>query len=380
MNIRNEESCSEQFAVISYSHSDTAQVNAELSVYDDNSVCYWYDNRMTGGKGYDTQFFDILDNKNCKGIIFFISDSFLLSIPCAKEMQYFFEKYGIGNPDKFCLFVLPKDYPYDNADAIYEHVDKYVFEQNDEEVRKKLRFLNEHIEIFLKLNRGGKEIYAVLGNVQNYAGVYCEDGQLFNNAGIIFGHKQITNEVFGYFPQSQTRKTGVPDIPENRAERYLDKKPAYYAPIEWLVIKDNEQSATFLSRGLLFAVDYLSIKYPFRNTDYSIGQHIKDNFLKYFRQEPSDKRTIKEIRFLSEPELKALLRRNQNNVKKKSEILLPEPTFFAQLSNRKNAVAFWLAGDMNDAKRVDAGVEGLSEEPVGVELYYIRIVIDVEKN
>jgi len=377
MNIKTEESSLEQYAIISYSHADTEKVKSELQMFDKNGICYWFDERMTGGKEYDVQFFEILDNKNCKGIIYFINDDFLLSEPCAGEMEHFHEKYGTGNADKFCLFILPDGYPYKDADAIYDKVDKYVVEKNDAETRKKLRYLDGHIDLYLKLNLAGKRIFATLGNTNNYISTYCEEGQLFYNAGIISGHKQVSNVTLGYFPQKQTRRSSPSDIEKTYVERDSDKERAFYAPLEWLVIKDTEKSQTLLSKELLFAVDYLSFKCPYKQTDKTIEEHIKEYFLKHFKHD-DDKRKIKTIRFLSENELKTLITRYKKDLYKLREILLPEPTYFAQLSSRKNAPAFWLAGDINDAKRVDAATESLSEQKAGVELYYVRIVVEVE--
>jgi len=379
MNIKTEESSLEQYAIISYSHADTEKVKSELQMFDKSGICYWFDERMTGGKEYDEQFFEILDNENCKGIIFFVNDEFLLSEPCAGEMKHFHEKkYGTGNTDKFCLFVLPDGYPYKNADAIYDKVDKYVAEKNDAETRKKLRYLNGHIDLFLKLNSDGKKIFATLGNTNNYISTYCEEGQLFYNAGIICGHKQISNIFWGYFPQKQSRRASASDIEKTGKERNADNEIAYYSPLEWLVIRDTENSQTFLSKELLFAIDYLSLKYPYKHTDKTIEEQIKECFLKYFQQD-NDKRKIKTIRFLSENDLKTLITRYKKDLNKLREILLPETTYFAQISNRKNVPAFWLAGDMNDARRVDAATESLSEQKAGVELFYVRIVVEVEE-
>ena len=388
MNIKNEESFSEQYTIISYSHADSEVVKAELKMFDNNGICYWFDERMTGGKGYDKQFIDILDNKNCKGIVFFVGDAFLLSGPCADEMKYFYDNYhsdNSKNSDKFCLFILPDKYPYSDADAIYDKVDKYVAEKNDAEIRKMLRYLNSHIDLFLELNRNGKEIYATLGNTNNYISTYCEEGQLFYDAGIIFGHKQENNVILGYFPQLQDWNTGASDFEKTGEIRNADKELAYYAPLEWFVIKDTEKSQTLLSKELLFSIDYLSLKYPYRPTNKTIEEQIKERFLKYFRQ-GDDNRKIITIRFLREDELRALLRRSQRDIKKRREILLPEPTYFAQISNRKHIQAFWLAvddkndaNDKNDVRRVDAATESLSDKETGVELYYVRIVVEVEK-
>jgi len=182
---KKKEKLSEKYAVISYSHANTDVVNADLKAYEENDVCYWYDGQMTVGRGFDTQFNEKLDDKNCKGIIFFVSDQFLLSDPCGKEMKYFKEKYGIDNPDKFCLFVLPSGYPYDNADKIYDKVERFVHEKNDEETRKKLRHLSGHIELYLDLLRNGKEKFVTLGDAEAYVKDCCEEGKLFHKAGII---------------------------------------------------------------------------------------------------------------------------------------------------------------------------------------------------
>ncbi|GBU29667.1 hypothetical protein R84B8_03240 [Treponema sp. R8-4-B8] len=374
MRITNEQGFSEKYAIISYSHADSEKVKHELKMFDDNGICYWFDESMTAGtEGYDKQFCKMLDNQNCKGIIYFVSDAFLLSEPCAKEMEYFKKNYGIGNPEKFCLFILPAGYPYSDADMIYDKVDKYVVEKNDAEIRKMLRHLNSHIDLFLDLNQHGTVLYATLGNVNNYISTYCEKGQTFYNADIISGY-EYSYDTFGTFPQIETKENDLKKI----EFRDADKKPALYKPVEWLVFGNN----ILLSKKLLFAVDYLSLKYPLDknncNNNKTITEQIKDKFDKYFRQ-GDDKRKINKVRFLSEYELQTLLMGARGDIKKRREILLPDPTYFAQISNRKDVQAFWLAGDINDARRVDVATESLSCQEAGVELYYVRIVIEVEK-
>jgi hypothetical protein len=377
MNITNEESTLEQYAIISYSRSDLNAVKAELKEFDNQNVCYWYDERMNDGIGYDTQFRNTLHNNNCKGIIFFLSDSFLLSDPCAEEMREFKDKYGVENPNKFCLFILPEGYPRKDENKILEKVNQYVEENKDNvKIQERAKNLKEHIGLFLELNRNGKVNSVVIGNKNNYIDKSCEDG-LFYEAGITFGHKRLSNEILGSFPQLQEL-----DDDERQRQREFDKKLAHYAPIEWIVIKENEQTQTLLSKKLLFAVDYLNLKYPFIETDKTLEDKIKESFMEHFEPEDNDKGKIKKetMRFLSERELQYLLKRNQKNLEKKYEILQPKATFFAQTSDVKDAPAFWLAGDINDARWVDAATESLSEQKVGTELYYVRVVVDIEKN
>jgi len=374
MKISNEQSLSEKYAIISYSHDDAEKVKYELKMFDDNGICYWFDEGMTAGtEGYDKQFCKMLDNQNCKGIIYFISDAFLLSEPCANEMEYFKKKYNIGNPDKFCLFILPNGYPYKDDDAIIKNVLKYVSEKNNEEITEKLLHVKEHIDLFLELNQHGTVLHATLGNTNNYISNYCRNGQTFYNAGIVFGY-EYSYDIFGTFPQIETKENDSKKV----EARDVDKKPALYKPVEWLIFGNN----ILLSKKLLFAVDYLNLKYPLEKNTYNnnktVAEQIKNKFFKYFRP-GDDNRKIKTVRFLSEYELQALLGGTKGNINKRREILLPEATYFAKISNRKDAHMFWLAGDINDARRVDVATESLSNQKAGIELYYVRIVIEVEK-
>ncbi|MCL2712903.1 MAG: putative Ig domain-containing protein, partial [Methanomassiliicoccaceae archaeon] len=181
---------SKQYAIVSYSHANTDAVVSELESYEKNGVRFWFDGQMTAGRGYDTQFNERLDKKKCKGIIFFISDQFLLSVPCAEEMRYFKEKYGVDNPDKFCLFVLPPEYPYDTVDKVYEKVERYVREKDDDSETQKLGYLNDHIDLYMDLTRNGKEKFVTLGNAEEYVKDSCEEGKLFDNAGIVSKKKR----------------------------------------------------------------------------------------------------------------------------------------------------------------------------------------------
>jgi hypothetical protein len=392
MNISNNQCTSEQYAVISYSHEETSaeKVKNELKMYEENGVCYWYDNAMEGGKSYREQFFNALDNNNCKGIIFFINEPFLFSPNCAAEVKYFLDNYGVNNEDKFCFFVLPSDFPISGANdkavnsknlkiKVSDYVKNCMKEnpENEEYFLEHLTELGKHIDWFLDISKNGEALCGFLGNLNNYIEKYCEDGQIFKNYGIIYGHKQIDNIIFGYFPQNEKQKTsGAKEIEKYFKERILDKTKAYYAPVEWIVIRDDNNSQTLLSKHLLFSIDYLSLMFPYSN-GLTVNDFLKDSF--EFFEPDEDRRKIKKIRFLLKEEFDALFIKRKNYIQKKRELLLPDYTYFAQISNRKNAPAFWLAGDMEDARRVDTGLEGLSDQPAGVELYYVRVVIEVEK-
>ncbi|MDR0778178.1 MAG: toll/interleukin-1 receptor domain-containing protein [Methanomassiliicoccaceae archaeon] len=382
MNVKDKDVTSENYAIISYSHADTDNVMNELKLYDDNNVCYWFDGSMRAGGSFETQFFEKLDNKNCKGMIIFMCERFLLSKPCAEEMRYFFEKYGTGTKDKFCLFVMPRgNFPYSDGEMIYEAVIEYI-ERTNPDLIKNAMSLPKHIDHYLKLNGGGTAIYTVVGNGGNYIETACKDG-VFHDAEIIFGHTQTNDLKFGYFPQTQNR-TGSSEIEKKTVKRSFDKQPAYYSKVNWLIISDNDNSATLLSRDLLFTADYLNLKYPIKPSDKSVSDKIRELFQEHCVIGEDEKWTVKKVRFLTESELRILLARSQKEQKyrteNRSKLLLPKTTYFSQVSDRTNVIAFWLAGDMENARHVDTWKDGgLSETYTGVETFYVRIVIEVAK-
>ena len=383
MNVKEGDTTSENYAIISYSRRDTEAVKHELETYDANNICYWFDKSMMGGESYESQFFEKLENPNCKGIIFFMSEEFLLSQPCGREMEHFLNKYGVNNEKKFCLFIMPKNFPASGDDQIYGKVMDYHNKTypNDYSKTKKLP---HHIDLLLKLNENGKAIYVTLGNGNNYIETYCEEGQLFREAAIIFGHTHTNEYTFGYFPQNQKKVAGASGVNALDAKRALDKQPAYYSKINWLIISDNDKSATLLSRDLLFAVNYLDLKYPLKPGSPKVSEVIKEIFIANFRDDDEKKWKIKNVRFLSDKELDILLARAQKDPRKivenKSKVLLPKETFFSQAQNRSNIGAFWLAGDMDNARRVDLWKESPSDMELGAETYHVRVVVDVDKS
>jgi hypothetical protein len=330
---------------------------------------------MTGGENYEDKFFNAMDRKNCKGIIFFISESFLLSKACAEEMRYFIDNHKEKNTDKFCLIVLPKDFPSSDAGKIEMRVREYV--ERNGEMADRASNLAENIELFLKLNEGGKLIHATLGD-EDYIRRYCEEGQVFDRSAISFGRTETTECTFGYFPQKQGKNAQTSGKEANFEPRPLDEKRAYYAKVNWLVVSDNGREATLLSRDLLFYVNYLDLKYPLKSNDTNVSEIIKKMFTDLFKKGDDEKQEIVNVRFLTEKELEILMVRARKGIEDKRKVLLPKTTFFSQVPNSTYAYAFWLAGDMEDARRVDLWKKGLSDLEAGIGTFHVRIVVDVK--
>ena len=390
MKIENSQLELDEFAIISYSHKDTETVKKDFAEYNKVGISYWYDDEMKVGGDYIQQFRSVLDLDTCKGVIFFLSPWFFLSGPCSDELEYYKDKYKGEDQDKFALFVAVDGFnAYGSKEDLYKairpfadkpessHTAKLTKEQKDALVKKR-------VKLFFDTKKTGELISSTDKTEVNYIQNAIRDGDLFHSSGIIYGHKKVSVKPLGFFPQKEKRRYRTSSIETQSVNRTLDSKPSYYAPVEWFVISEGEQTATYLSKSLLFAVDYLSLKHPIDGAAKNLSKQIEDMFLKDFKLDSDEVKTngkkvkIKKVRFLSKAELSVLLRRYKKDPKQKKDILSPPITYFAQIALRKTPHTLWLAGDVKDAHRVDTGLEGFSEEKIGVELYYIRPVIEIE--
>jgi len=386
MRITNEELDKSKYVVLSYDHKNEDFKN-ELVIYDEEGICYWYDESILSGDTYDDAFDNALGNDNCKGVIFFISERFLLSQPCINEMKNFKNKYGLDNPSKFYIVVAPKGFMF-SIDELYERLvlcaekdpeNKWL---KDLSKRAKDITLNERIVQFWELCKDGKHMYGILNDKSKsgYIARSCAKGGRFQIAGVIseFTIKDIKESAFGVFPQNSDPEASH-DMIYKSASRQLDSRSAYYAPVDWLILFEDEKTVTLLSKKILFSIEYLEVKYPIHRCNTTVSEIITGMFMKYFEMNENESYAkINAVRFLSRDELEALLKYCSNE-KNTREILNPETSFFAQHTDNENSPVLWLAGDTENAYRVDSATKGFSKLRPGPETYGARIVIQVEK-
>jgi len=381
-----------KYIILSYDHSNKG-FSDELAIYDDAGLCYWYDKAMDAGSdGYDEQFYKALDHENCVGIVFFLTERFFLSEPCIAELRYFTEKHVQEKTGKLHLLVVSHDFKLD-IDDMFDKVDLFAEENIDDfPVLKKLRNrelrkeLDDRIDNVWKLAKEGKVIYGILGNKNDYVkkawflkkGLLNESdiSEIVNVSSV---KQQLKIRTYGLFPQSEERSELI-DLDPDKVPRQLDNKDAFYAPVEWFVLSEDEDSTSLMSRKLLFAIDYLDLRYPLQENSKTVSEAIRDKVKKLLLGfEDGDIDTdITEVRFVTRDELENLILLCKNPEQKK-ELLTPETTFFSKATDSENAPAYWLAGDMEDARRVDACMEGFSDLKPGIETFYVRIVIVVKK-
>lgn len=78
------------YVFISYSHEDSEAVSRILTALNGYGADFWYDTKLKTGDNWKEKVQEVTSNKNCCGIIYFISDSFIFSNACLEE----FEMYG----------------------------------------------------------------------------------------------------------------------------------------------------------------------------------------------------------------------------------------------------------------------------------------------
>lgn len=112
------------YIFISYSSKDSDIVLHDLVELQKRNVRLWYDDGIssTRDQGYwDTTVKNIISSKNCSGVVFYLSDNFIKSSACKKEVQmtldlnkeYF--SVNLGNKNMRSLLIESKDYIDDSS-------------------------------------------------------------------------------------------------------------------------------------------------------------------------------------------------------------------------------------------------------------------------
>lgn len=77
------------YAFISYSHADGEAVGKLLAALNDYGADFWYDTKLKTGQNWLKKVEEVTADKNCCGILYFISANFIFSEACLKEFDMF---------------------------------------------------------------------------------------------------------------------------------------------------------------------------------------------------------------------------------------------------------------------------------------------------
>lgn len=79
------------YMFISYNHADAERLEKLMSALNARGADFWYDKEMFDGDDWLQRVDEAVQNKNCMGMIFFISPDFIYSEPCYTELERFRE-------------------------------------------------------------------------------------------------------------------------------------------------------------------------------------------------------------------------------------------------------------------------------------------------
>lgn len=77
------------YIFISYSHLDTEAVDEFLTELNAGGADFWYDSKLKTGADWEEKVKEVTSNKNCVGIIYFISSNFIKSEACKTEFEMY---------------------------------------------------------------------------------------------------------------------------------------------------------------------------------------------------------------------------------------------------------------------------------------------------
>jgi hypothetical protein len=78
----------QNYIVISYSHLDFEKVYSDLADLYEAGVRFWYDKGLPAGKAWDDEVKAKIENPNCVGVIFYMSENLFKSSSIKKELAY----------------------------------------------------------------------------------------------------------------------------------------------------------------------------------------------------------------------------------------------------------------------------------------------------
>lgn len=79
----------DKYVFISYSHRNEDIVYEDLKALYERDLRYWYDVALAAGKEWDTEVAKIIEDKNCLGILFFMTEDLFLSKAVHEEIKMY---------------------------------------------------------------------------------------------------------------------------------------------------------------------------------------------------------------------------------------------------------------------------------------------------
>ena len=130
LNILPEPDFDDGYYFVSYSHKDYKKVLIDIIKYKENGIKIWYDRGLEVGKSWLEDVCRKIDSFNCKGVIAYVSNNFVVSSACKKEM----EQVGESNKSLMVIDI--------NQDLKVEEIGCYGLLKYEDSIVNKIDLIN----------------------------------------------------------------------------------------------------------------------------------------------------------------------------------------------------------------------------------------------
>ena len=259
----------DKFLFVSYSHRDSAFVYADLFKLYENGLRYWYDHNIESGEEWDAVAAEKIQDPNCMGVIFFVSENTFVSSAVEQEVRLFNKVRSVRSD--FILKIVSirnrsmmeivrdvflglngKDSKEIEAFFPQERLLCMIqtFKSNAIYVGKRSVDDFEHLERILSELEGEKDLF------------FTDDSRI----GLLLDHGIVSNDgdkysmTLGMYPQVRASDVKCPisnGVFTIGGSRYLavDWVPYEFTPIEWYVAALDGDKATLVAKNCL---DYMA--------------------------------------------------------------------------------------------------------------------------
>ena len=117
------------YLFVSYSHADYKAVFTDIVRLQAEGLGIWYDRGLESGKSWIGEVRKKISSYDCRGVLFYISESFLSSPSCMQELFHY-----LSSPKRSCLFILLDG----EREALYSRIRDVVERHAPEESRASL--------------------------------------------------------------------------------------------------------------------------------------------------------------------------------------------------------------------------------------------------
>ncbi|MCM1306895.1 MAG: toll/interleukin-1 receptor domain-containing protein [Bacteroides sp.] len=135
------------YVFISYSHEDAQYVGKALTALNEYGADFWYDVKLKTGENWINKVEEVVENKNCRGILYFISANFLFSSACLKEFDMY-KKLKEERKDFDVAFVLLDEVKVDDLNTFLNNATRRLLDLHPKELNKILQNVNHFTTSF----------------------------------------------------------------------------------------------------------------------------------------------------------------------------------------------------------------------------------------